>query len=99
MILLEWNSNEKFKKPFNVDIFKDEALLFFSDYEYFILKGASLLERINNNDNIQIKRSTKDIDITNLGKNKEELKKILNNLKQDLLYLQENFDIIKKTRS
>lgn len=31
--------------------------------------------------------------------NKEELKKILNNLKQDLLYLQENFDIIKKTRS
>ena len=31
--------------------------------------------------------------------NKGELKKILNNLKQDLLYLQENFDIIKKTRS
>ena len=78
MILLEWNSNEKFKKPFNVDNFKDEALLFFSDYEDFIFKGASLLERINNNDNIQIKRSTKDINITNLGKNKEELKNIVN---------------------
>jgi hypothetical protein len=31
--------------------------------------------------------------------NKTELKKILKNLKKDLLYLQKNFDIIKKTRS
>ncbi len=31
--------------------------------------------------------------------NKKELKKILNNLKQDLLYLQKNFEINKKTRS
>lgn len=31
--------------------------------------------------------------------NKTELKKILKNLKKDLIYLQKNFDIIKKTRS
>lgn len=30
--------------------------------------------------------------------NKTEIKKILKNLKKDLLYLQKNFDIIKKTQ-
>ena len=76
---LEWGKDKK--RALSIEEFKDECIIFLSKYEEFIFKGASLLERINHidvNDNYidKIYRSTKDIDITNIGKSKKELKEI-----------------------
>ena len=101
---LEWNKDEK--RVLSIEEFKDECIIFLSKYEEFIFKGASLLERINHidvNDNYidKIYRSTKDIDITNIGKSKKELKEIVKNFIEVLegKYDLSGYEIVENTKT
>ena len=96
---LEWNKDEK--TVLSIEEFKDECIIFLSKYEEFIFKGASLLERINKNDELLVERSTKDIDITNIGKSKEELKEIVKNFIEVLesKYDLSGYEIVENTKT
>ena len=96
---LEWNKDEK--RVLSIEEFKDECIIFLSKYEEFIFKGASLLERINKNDELLVERSTKDIDITNIGKSKKELKEIVKNFIEVLedKYDLSGYEIVENTKT
>lgn len=91
--MLEWGNGEvakKDKKNLDTEAFFKEVYFFLSKYDEFIFKGASLVYFINSGTDNNLMRYTRDVDICNLGKSKEEIKELCKEL---LLSLEKNYDM------